>query len=333
MAWRIQFRRDTRSNWEKVKDTVTLAQGEVGFIVPEFEYDENGKLLPAAWVTYKIGDGVNVWKDLKEMGFTGEYSNEEISKILENDENITASRAAIRAEFEKITADYQAKYTELADKLGNLAEGTTVADSLENLQININEVDKKYNDLINGTDSYIDPDTGDEIPAKDGIEKRLQDTETSLDVLLGDKSVEGSVDYKVKTAVDGVLDGVSIDFDTLKEVETYITKDKADMQSLQDLTASHSTSIEKHEKDIYGWDEEVVTGTDEETGEEIKETVHHDSIDEKIDKVETKVTDEVTRLDEKIDTMHQIMTEKEYVGIQDFSVYPEGTLIFTYKEE
>lgn len=140
------------------------------------------------------------------------------------------------------------------------------------------------------------------------IEGRLVETEGKVDILLGDNTVEGSIDNRINTAVSGILDDVSVDFDTLKEVETYITSDKEAMADLNTLTKEHTTSIEKHEKEIY-------------------------SIDEKINKANTTLTGEITRVEQKIDSMHQIITERQYAEIQDFSSYAEGTLIFTYKEE
>lgn len=128
-----------------------------------------------------------------------------------------------------------------------------------------------------------------------------------VDILLGDNTVEGSIDNRINAAVSGILDGVSIDFDTLKEVETYITSDKEAMADLDTLTKEHTTSIEKHQKEIY-------------------------NIDEKINKVNTTLTGEIARVEQKIDSMHQIITESQYAEIQDFSSYAEGTLIFTYKE-
>ena len=53
-----------------------------------------------------------------------------------------------------------------------------------------------------------------------------------------------------------------------------------------------------------------------------------DDLDEKINDVDAKISN----LDSKVDSMHQILTEVEYAGL-DKSEFPDGTLFFTYKNE
>jgi hypothetical protein len=329
MAYIIQQRRDTKDNWEKVNPV--LADAEIGFIK---DLDENLKQKSSL---FKIGDGKTAWNDLPLFGWGGTFYN--------------AESAWRGSDLDTSIASQQAVLNKIAEKI--LASETTTNATIEEVRaaleetfnVSITELDKKYDEIINGTAEYTDEETGDVIPATPGIEGRLADAEGKVDILLGDNTVEGSIDNRVKNAVDnavtGILDGVSIDFDTLKEVETYIKSDKAAMESLNETAEGHTTtleshtaSIEKHEKDIYGWDEEVETEeTDPETGEPIKETVHHNSVDEKINAVDAKLTGEISRVEQKFDSMHQIITERQYAEIQDFSSYAEGTLIFTYKEE
>jgi hypothetical protein len=329
MAYTIQQRRDTKDNWEKVNPV--LADAEIGFIK---DVDNDGKSKSSL---FKIGDGKTAWIDLPLFGWGGTFYN--------------ADSAWRGSDLDTSIASQQAVLNKIAEKI--LASETTTNATIEEVRAaleesfnaSIAELDKKYDEIINGTAEYTDEDSGEVIPATPGIEGRLANTEGKIDILLGDNTVEGSIDNRVKDAVDnavsGILDGVSIDFDTLKEVETYITSDKAAMKSLNELTEghtatleSHTASIEKHEKDIYGWDEEVETEeTDPETGDPIKETVHHSSIDEKINTVDTRLSGEISRVEHKFDSMHQIMTQKQYAQIQDFSSYAEGTLIFTYEEK
>lgn len=329
MAYTIQQRRDTKENWEKVNPV--LADAEIGFIK---DLDENLKQKSSL---FKIGDGKTAWNDLPLFGWGGTFYNAESAwKGSDLDASIASQQAVLNKIAEKILA---------SETTTNATIEEVRAELEETFNTSIAELDKKYDEIINGTAEYTDEDSGEVIPATPGIEGRLADAEGKVDILLGDNTVEGSIDNRVKVAVDnavtGILDGVSIDFDTLKEVETYITSDKAAMKSLNELTEGHTTtleshtaSIEKHEKDIYGWDEEVETEeTDPETGEPIKETVHHNSVDEKINAVDTKLTGEISRVEQKFDSMHQIITERQYAEIQDFSSYAEGTLIFTYKEE
>lgn len=329
MAYIIQQRRDTKENWEKVNPV--LADAEIGFIK---DVDADGKPKSSL---FKIGDGKTTWNDLPLFGWGGTFYNAESAwKGSDLDTSIASQRAVLNKIAEKIAESETATNT-------TIGEVRTALEELFNTSLT--ELDEKYDKIINGTEEYTDEDSGEVVPAVPGIESRLADTESKVETLFGNDEVEGSVDNRVKTAVDDavskILDGVSIDFDTLKEVETYITSDKEAMSNLDTLTKehtatleSHTASIEKHEKEIYGWDEEVETEeTDPETGKPITETVRHEGIDEKIDKVNTALTGEISRVEQKFDSMHQIMTEKQYAEIQDFSPYADGTLIFTYKEE
>lgn len=329
MAYIIQQRRDTLDNWSRVNPV--LADGEIGFIVDK---GADGKQKTSL---YKLGDGKHAWNDLPLFGWGGYFRN--------------SNDAWKGSDLDTTTASQQAILDKIAEKIA--ASETTTNTSIEEVRTALEELfdtsltklDEKYDKIINGTEEYTDEATGEVVPAVPGIEDRLTDTESKVEKLFGNNEVEGSVDNRVKVAVDeavsGILDGVSVDFDTLKEVETYITSDKEAMTNLDTLTKEHTTtleshtsSIEKHEKDIYGWDEEVETEeTDPETGKPITETVRHEGIDEKIDKVNTSLTGEISRVEQKFDSMHQIITEKQYAEIQDFSSYAEGTLIFTYKEE
>ena len=108
------------------------------------------------------------------------------------------------------------------------------------------------------------------------------------------------------------------------------------IEALEELSISHSNVLDQHGKDLYGWDEEVDTEEiDPETGEVIKTTIHHDSVDEKITKVDIKVDAADAKIDDvknEIIALHQVLTEVEYAAL-DKSTYPEGTLFFTYKAE
>lgn len=58
---KIVLRNDNEANWELVADTVVLLKGEPAI---EFDEENNAKL--------KIGDGINVWKDLPYFGSSSE---------------------------------------------------------------------------------------------------------------------------------------------------------------------------------------------------------------------------------------------------------------------
>lgn len=75
MADRIQFRRDTATNWAKYNPV--LLEGEVGYITDNVNQ-------------YKIGDGVNAWNDLPLRGFNGN-----IVQKTGTDENAVMSQKAV----------------------------------------------------------------------------------------------------------------------------------------------------------------------------------------------------------------------------------------------
>lgn len=324
MAYTIQQRRDTKENWEKVNPV--LADAEIGFIK---DVDNDGKSKSSL---FKIGDGKTAWIDLPLFGWGGTFYNADSAwRGSDLDTSIASQQAVLNKIAEKILASEKTTNATIEEVRAELEKsfGTSIA-----------ELDTKYDKIINGTAEYTDADSGEVIPATPGIEDRLADAEGKMATLLGDDAVEGSIDNRIKDAVTGILDGVSIDFDTLKEVETYITSNEEAMSNLDDLTKghtetlkSHAESIENHKNYIYGWDEEVETGkTDPETGEPIKETVHRNSIEENIDEVDVRLTGEISRVEQKFDSMHQILTENEYAAL-DKSTYPDGTIFFTYKAE
>ena len=57
-----------------------------------------------------------------------------------------------------------------------------------------------------------------------GLQKAVKDNTTAITKLNGNSTTEGSVDYKIKQAIDGVLDGAPETFDTLKEISAWISE-------------------------------------------------------------------------------------------------------------
>ena len=72
--------------------------------------------------------------------------------------------------------------------------------------------------------------------AKQELETKINTTSASIAVLNGKATVTGSVDYKVKTAIDAAIDAVVDDaptaFDTLKEVATWISTETSGAAAL-----------------------------------------------------------------------------------------------------
>ena len=68
--------------------------------------------------------------------------------------------------------------------------------------------------------------------AKDELTGKINTASAAIAVLNSNSSVTGSVDYKVKTAIDAVVDGAPAAFDTLKEVATWIENDETGAAAL-----------------------------------------------------------------------------------------------------
>lgn len=93
MASRIQFRRDTSAEWERVNPI--LANSEIGFIL---DLDVNGNQRSSL---YKIGDGLHTWIELPLFGFNGNFS-EDLESLTDEDHNTAVSKYALVEKFQAI---------------------------------------------------------------------------------------------------------------------------------------------------------------------------------------------------------------------------------------
>lgn len=93
MASRIQFRRDTSAEWERVNPI--LANSEIGFIL---DLDVNGNQRSSL---YKIGDGLHTWIELPLFGFNGNFS-EDLESLTDEDHNTVVSKYALVEKFQSI---------------------------------------------------------------------------------------------------------------------------------------------------------------------------------------------------------------------------------------
>ena len=65
-----------------------------------------------------------------------------------------------------------------------------------------------------------------------GLQKAVKDNATAITKLNANSATAGSVDYKIKQAIDGVLDGAPETFDTLKEIATWINEHGTDATNI-----------------------------------------------------------------------------------------------------
>lgn len=78
-----------------------------------------------------------------------------------------------------------------------------------------------------------------------GLQKAVKDNATAITKLNANNATEGSVDYKIKQAIDGVLDGAPETFDTLKEIAAWINEHGTDATNM-------TTAINKLETIVDG---------------------------------------------------------------------------------
>ena len=289
MAYIVQQRRDTKENWEKINPV--LADSEIGFILDK---DENGIQKSSL---YKIGPGK--WNDLPLFGFSG---------------NVYDSSSAWKgSDLDTTVASQQAVLNKIAEKIND--SETTTNNSIESIK---NELVDKLSksqlvQLLHEDEGEFEEGTLDE----DKITAWSDQIVSRAIVLAEFKKVWEALGLNE----DNDESFIQVTNTQLATLKTFADTYGPIVDGLVSTVESHDVSIEKHEKDIYGWDEEVVTGTDEKTGEEIKETVHHQGITEKIDTLES---------------LHNILTQEEFDALDPSkggAGYEEGKLYFTYIEE
>ena len=291
MAYIIQQRRDTADNWSKVNPV--LANSEIGFIL---DLGEDGKQKTSL---YKIGDGKTAWNELPLFGWGG---------------NIYGTNSAwTGSDLDNSLASQQAILDKIAEKIAASEENTEkiIDDVKEEVSHKLSQ--SQLVQLLHEGEGEFEEGTLDE----DKI-TAWSDQIVSRAILLAEfKKVWEALGLNEDND-ESFIQATNSQLATLK---TFADTYGPIVDGLVSAVESHDASIEKHEKDIYGWDEEVVTGTDEETGEEIKETVHHQGITEKIDALES---------------LHNILTQEEFEALDPSkggAGYEEGKLYFTYIEE
>lgn len=291
MAYIIQQRRDTADNWSKVNPV--LANSEIGFIL---DLGEDGKQKTSL---YKIGDGKTAWNELPLFGWGG---------------NIYGTNSAwTGSDLDNSLASQQAILDKIAEKIAASEENTEkiIDDVKEEVSHKLSQ--SQLVQLLHEGEGEFEEGTLDE----DKI-TAWSDQIVSRAILLAEfKKVWEALGLNEDND-ESFIQATNSQLETL---QTFADTYGPIVDGLVSTVESHDASIEKHEKDIYGWDEEVVTGTDEETGEEIKETVHHQGITEKIDALES---------------LHNILTQEEFDALDPSkggAGYEEGKLYFTYIEE
>lgn len=98
--------------------------------------------------------------------------------------------------------------------------------------------------------------------AKQELENKINTASDAIAVLNGKDTVTGSVDYKVKTAIDAVVDGAPAAFDTLKEVADWIATDESGAAALaQRISDLESNKLDASEFESFEDENEKALAT------------------------------------------------------------------------
>lgn len=327
MAYILQHRRDTLTNWTSVNPV--LADAEVGFIL---DLDENGVQKSSL---YKIGDGRTSWNNLPLFGFGGNVYDD----FRGNDLNTSvASRQAI---LNKINEIAQSTTDELTTEM--VSGLATKLSNSQLVQMISPENGEYFGDLYNDPENPLTWDQMQPYLEKQIISRwaLLQEFQQIWNDFGGMEDTINLANNEIET-----LKGVAEVFGefkttteaTLGEIAADLEAKEAKLSEHDEVLDTHTESIQEHEKFISGWDEIIEPEAPEDPeAEPVEPTIiRHAGVDEKFESVGVEleeVRSEIEAVEARLNNKHQILLETEFAQIKDFSIYPEGTLFYTYKAE
>ena len=135
--------------------------------------------------------------------------------IADHAKEFTTYKGTVSDNLSALESRVSATATALATRVTTL-EGTASshANLLDGLRTDVDANATAVSNAVSGAAHAL-------ATAKQELETKINTANASIAVLNGKDTVTGSVDYKVKTAIDAVVDGAPAAFDTLKEVATW----------------------------------------------------------------------------------------------------------------
>jgi predicted nucleic acid-binding Zn-ribbon protein len=143
MAISIQFRKDSAENWET--NNPILLEGELGAIIVD---NDNGI---SSITEFKIGNGVNHWNDLPLVSTNSKFSDNDITEILQNIQDINNSINNIEEDISvivDISSNVETNSNNISDINLRLLD---IATDISSANTNISAV---YENIVNTTDSF-----------------------------------------------------------------------------------------------------------------------------------------------------------------------------------
>lgn len=158
-----------------------------------------------------------------------------------NDTKVNAVESASNAAIAALASTHAADKAALEASISNVA--VTASSNLDTAKSEINSridgVESANNTAhseISGTIATLRGEfeqfKADTTGSEAGLESRIKANEDAIDLLNADNLTTGSVDYKVKEAVDGIISGSPAAFDTLKEISDWIAEDETGTSEL-----------------------------------------------------------------------------------------------------
>lgn len=191
--------------------------------------------------TVKV-DGTVLTPDAsKAINITGIKANADAIAVLNGDSTIVGS-------VDKKVADAKAELTteinKKADKATTIA-GYGITDTYTKTEIDTKLETKQ--DTIDDLDTIrSNATTGAGLATQVNTNKtNIANLQSTVNILNGASTVEGSVDKKVADAIANVVANAPADFDTLKEIADYIASDKTNAASMNNAISINTAAIEK----------------------------------------------------------------------------------------
>lgn len=143
MAISIQFRKDSAENWET--NNPILLEGELGAIIVD---NDNGI---SSITEFKIGNGVNHWNDLPLVSTNSKFSDNDITEILQNIQDINNSINMLEEDI-SVIADISSNVQTNSNNISDInLRILDIATDISSANTNISAV---YENIVNTTDSF-----------------------------------------------------------------------------------------------------------------------------------------------------------------------------------
>jgi len=134
---------------------------------------------------------------------------------------------------------------QISDLYSKKVDLTAFNAAINDINNNLADLKDQHTKDINNLKTYIDDSVQ---SLKDNEIKALQD---AVNLLNADANTQGSVDYKIKQAIDALVNGAGEAYDTLKEIVDYINSEASDFKTFIDNLNQKITDLIDNASDDY----------------------------------------------------------------------------------